>query len=205
MRESLSRATVVAAARELLVTEGLNGLSLRRLASRLDVTAAALYAYVDNKRDLLEAVIEQEFEALIEEFRNVPDGNPIERMCRMSWNYINFAQRNPRVFRTMFMFRAQLSPGQPSNDFAMATKAFQEARQPLVDAMDQGLVCKADPLLTHLAIWTAVHGAATVLLMGPDLDAYGDALAHTVIRTTVRGLSTDEGVKLLEQVSFPSR
>ena len=36
MRESLSRAAVVDAARELLMNEGLSGLSLRRLAARLD-------------------------------------------------------------------------------------------------------------------------------------------------------------------------
>lgn len=205
MRESLSRATVVGAARELLVSEGLNGLSLRRLASRLDVTAAALYAYVDNKRDLLEAVIEQEFEALIEEFQDVPgDEPPIVRMCHMSWKYVRYAQRNPRVFRTMFMFRAQLSPNSKDNDFAMATKSFHAARQPLIDAMEQGLIEKSDPLLTHLAVWTAVHGLATVLLLGPDLGPDGaNALAEKVIRTMVRGLCTDEGKKQLATVQLP--
>ncbi len=205
MRESLSRAAVVDAARELLMQEGLGGLSLRRLASRLDVTAAALYAYVDNKRDLLEAVIETEFERLIEEFRRYEDqGDPITRMCNMSWAYVRYAQENPRVFRTMFMFRAQLSTEPTGNDFAMATKAFTAARKPLVDAMEQGLLRKGDPLMAHLTVWTAVHGAATVLLLGPDLGARGaEELTRSVITAIVRGLCTERGMALLDAVQLP--
>jgi len=203
MRESLSRTAVVNAARDLLVTEGLNALSLRRLASKLNVTAAALYAYVDNKRDLLEAVIEKEFEVLIESFEQVKEGAPITCMCRMSRVYVQYAQDNPRVFRTMFMFRAQLAGEASENDFAMATKAFNAARKPLLDAMNEGLIRKQDPLMAHLAIWTAVHGAATVLLLGPALGAVGeDRLANTLIDTVIRGLCTDKGRAQLDAVGL---
>ncbi len=204
MRESLSRAVVVDAARELLMQDGLGGLSLRRLASRLDVTAAALYAYVDNKRDLLEAVIETEFARLIDEFQRYEYGDPITRMCNMSWAYVNYAQHNPRVFRTMFLFRAQLTSEPTGSDFAMATQAFMAARKPLTEAMARGLLRRADPLLAHLTVWTAVHGAATVLLLGPDLGAEGaEKLIRSVIVTIVRGLCTDAGAVLLDQVKLP--
>jgi AcrR family transcriptional regulator len=206
MREALSRDAVIEAARELLMKEGLSGLSLRRLAARLEVTAAALYAYVDNKRDLLEAVIEREFERLIDDFRGFEEsgGDPIARMCLMSWAYVRYAQENPRVFRTMFMFRAQLSNEPSENDFAMATKAFTSARKPVVDALELGLVRPADPLMMHLTIWTAVHGAATVLLLGPDLGARGaQELTRSVITTVVRGLCTERGLALLERVQLP--
>jgi AcrR family transcriptional regulator len=204
MRESLSRAAVVDAARELLMSEGLSGLSLRRLAARLDVTAAALYAYVDNKQDLIEAVIESEFQRLIEDFRREDDGDPIARMCRMSWAYVKYARDNPRVFRTMFMFKAQLSAEPSGDDFAMATNAFTAAQKPLVDAMDQGLIHRADPLLTHLTVWTTVHGIATVLLLGPDLGPRGaEELTRNVIFTIARGLCTPKGLELLDQVALP--
>ena len=205
-RESLSRAAVVEAARDLLTSEGLSALSLRRLASKLDVTAAALYAYVDNKRDLLEAVIETEFQRLIDDFRAYgTGGDPVTRMCHMSWAYVRYARENPRVFRTMFMFRAQLSPGDPvGDDFAMATKAFTAARQPVIDAAEQGLLRDSDPVLIHLTIWTAVHGLATVLLLGPDLGSRGaEELCCSLIRTVIRGLCSPSGLELLDKVQLP--
>lgn len=204
MRESLSRAAVVDAARELLMSEGLSSLSLRKLASRLDVTAAALYAYVANKRDLLEAVIETEFEHLIAEFRRYErDGDPIERLCQMGFAYVRYAEQNPRVFRTMFMVRAQL-PSEPSgNDFAVASRAFSAAKKPLNDAMELGLVRRIDPALAHLTLWTAVHGVATVLLLGPDLGPSGaQELSQSMITTLVRGLCTPRGLELLERVEL---
>jgi AcrR family transcriptional regulator len=205
MRESLSRGAVVEAARELLVSEGLSALSLRRLASKLDVTAAALYAYVDNKRDLLEAVIETEFQRLIDEFRRYEEaGDPIARMCHISWAYVRYARENPRVFRTMFMFRAQLSAEPSGNDFAMATKAFTAARKPVVDALEQGLLRRGDPILVHLTVWTAVHGVAAVLLLGPELGAGGaEDLTGSVIRSIIRGLCTPAGAELLDRVELP--
>ena len=102
MRESLSRAAVVHAARVLLSSEGPSGLSLRRLASRLDVTAAALYAYVDNKGDLLQAVLENEFEALSQIFAQHREGDPITRVCSVCWAYVHHARGNAKIFRTMF-------------------------------------------------------------------------------------------------------
>lgn len=205
MRESLSRAAVVGAARELLMSEGLSGLSLRRLAARLDVTAAALYAYVDNKRDLLQAVIEGEFERLVSDFeRDGRADNPIARMCHMAWAYVRYARENPRVFRTMFMFRAQLEGQSDGNDFATASRAFAVAQEPLVDAMEQGLIARTDPVMASLTMWTAIHGAATVLLLGPNLDAQGaEQLARSVITTVLRGLCTERGLRLLDAVILP--
>lgn len=52
-RPSLSLAEVVAAAVELADAEGLEALSMQRLAGRLGVTTMALYRYVPSKEDLV--------------------------------------------------------------------------------------------------------------------------------------------------------
>ena len=57
-RPPLQRETIVEAARDLIITDGLEALSLRRLAGQLGVTAPALYAHVRDKQDLLRALAE---------------------------------------------------------------------------------------------------------------------------------------------------
>lgn len=52
-RKSLSRETVVAAATELVDREGVDNLSLTRIAGSLGVTQPALYKHVDDVHDLL--------------------------------------------------------------------------------------------------------------------------------------------------------
>jgi AcrR family transcriptional regulator len=55
----LSRALVLEAALELVDLEGVESLTMRRLASRLGVEAMSLYGYVPNKDALLDGVVEQ--------------------------------------------------------------------------------------------------------------------------------------------------
>ena len=57
-RGRLSRPLVVAAALELIDTEGLGGLSMRRVGQRLKVEAMSLYGYVTNREALLDAVVD---------------------------------------------------------------------------------------------------------------------------------------------------
>jgi AcrR family transcriptional regulator len=58
-RETLSRAQVVRVAIELLDSEGLAGLSMRKLADRLGAGATSIYWHVETKDDLLEYVIDE--------------------------------------------------------------------------------------------------------------------------------------------------
>ncbi|MFD0688169.1 TetR/AcrR family transcriptional regulator [Actinomadura fibrosa] len=58
-RPQLSRDEIVRAAVELLDAEGLDGLSMRRLAAMIGAGATSLYFYVANKDELLELVLDE--------------------------------------------------------------------------------------------------------------------------------------------------
>ena len=55
----LSRDVIVAAALDLLRRDGLDGMSLRRVAAALDTGAATLYAYVDDLQELQVLVLDR--------------------------------------------------------------------------------------------------------------------------------------------------
>jgi AcrR family transcriptional regulator len=63
-RAKLTREGVVAKAQELLRSEGVDGLTMRRLAAEFEVAPRTLYTYVRDKDDLLGAVVE----AVVQEF-----------------------------------------------------------------------------------------------------------------------------------------
>lgn len=56
----LSRETIAAAGLRVVDSEGLGALTMRRVARELDTGAASLYVYVDNRDDLLAAMIDSE-------------------------------------------------------------------------------------------------------------------------------------------------
>ncbi|MFM9369079.1 TetR/AcrR family transcriptional regulator [Streptomyces sp. Da 82-17] len=59
--EGLDRDRIVATAIRLLDAEGLGKLSMRRIATELNVTAMSLYWYVDTKDDILELAVDAVF------------------------------------------------------------------------------------------------------------------------------------------------
>jgi AcrR family transcriptional regulator len=63
-RSALTRERLVAAALELIHEEGLEALSMRALADRLDVKAASLYWHVRDRRELLELLAESILEGV---------------------------------------------------------------------------------------------------------------------------------------------
>ncbi|MGW1347191.1 TetR/AcrR family transcriptional regulator C-terminal domain-containing protein [Kribbella sp. NPDC002412] len=60
-RETLTREQIVQAAMEILDTEGLAGLSMRKLAARLGSGATSLYWHVPTKDDLVDLLIDETY------------------------------------------------------------------------------------------------------------------------------------------------
>jgi AcrR family transcriptional regulator len=58
-RETLSREQIVTAAMAILDTDGVSGLSMRKLAAKLDAGATSLYWHVPTKDDLVDLLIDE--------------------------------------------------------------------------------------------------------------------------------------------------
>ena len=190
MAAPLTRDTVVEAARALIASDGLDAVSLRRLAARLGVTAPALYAHVKDKHDLLRSVAELEFAQLIASFEAVTETEPLARLRRLSRVYIERALAEPELFRTMFLFPPELDlSAATGEELPIATESFQIALDSVTAAIDAGVLRPADPLIAAFTLWTATHGVADVLLMGfPFDDATRDLVIDAVIDTVLAGL-----------------
>lgn len=189
-RETLTRPAVIAAARSMIEAEGLDNVSLRRLAGTLGVTAPALYAYVHDKRDLLRGVAEEAFAELIDRFEALDAVEPLDRIRAYSRAYVEFALDNPELFRTMFLFPPELAVSAPTGEeLPAATRAFDLPRQAIDDAFAAGLLRDVDPVMAALTLWTVTHGAADVLLLGFGFDDAGrEQLIGTVLDTVIAGL-----------------
>lgn len=195
-RAALSRVTIVAAARDLVVASGLEALSLRRLAGDLGVTAPALYAHVTGKGDLLRALATAEFEALVARFDAVGSDDPLERIRAHGRAYVAHARERPELFRVMFVFPPDLGASAPPGaelppdgaELPAATRAFATAAAAVDAAVASGAIEAPDPLLVSLALWSSVHGVATVLQLGPELPAeVEESLVDEVVDRLLRG------------------
>jgi AcrR family transcriptional regulator len=103
----------VAAARELLETEGPDALTMRRLGERLGIRAPSLYKHLPNKAALEVALIADGFEEAAAAFDAATDGAD-RPLAALVTAYRGFAKRNPQLYRLMTegpLPRDQLPPG----------------------------------------------------------------------------------------------
>ncbi|MGI5492186.1 TetR/AcrR family transcriptional regulator [Microtetraspora malaysiensis] len=102
VRVPLTRERIVDAAFVVLDQEGLDGLSMRRVASELSVTVSALYAHVDNKNELLELMYHRLFDGF-----ELPEHDP-ERWQEQLKNFARESRARMQRHRDM----ARISMGQ---------------------------------------------------------------------------------------------
>jgi AcrR family transcriptional regulator len=191
-RPPLTREAVAAAARDVIVTEGLDAVSFRRLAQHLGVTAPALYAYVNDKEDLLRTVTRREFLLLVERLRRPEGEDPVESLRRFCHIYVDYATDHPMLYRTMFRFppwrvgateEVEFGLPVPPDHFAVPYRAMEEA-------IESGRFKAQHPLVSLLTLWTTMHGLAEVLLLGmPGPESARRFFADHVIDSAIDALA----------------
>src|SRR5467141_3867945 len=109
-REAVRRA-MLAAARDLFVTEGYDNVSIRKVAERIEYSPAAIYGYFPSKDDIFFALAEEGFRLLGDPaalrrdpaLRNAP---PLERVRAVFWRLYEFSRQHPEYFALMFIDRS---------------------------------------------------------------------------------------------------
>jgi AcrR family transcriptional regulator len=168
-REQL-RGQIVDAARDLLLEQGLSGLSMRAIAERIEYSPAAIYLYFEDKDELVRAVVQTGFERLsgvIEaELQRVGEtAGAAEQYGAMGRAYARYAVDNPAYFRVMFELpsTAELEcPGPVEGE----QHGFDAAVAMVRRAVDTGEFGALDPRRTAVIGWGVIHGLTTLYLSG---------------------------------------
>ncbi|QLE62377.1 TetR family transcriptional regulator [Furfurilactobacillus rossiae] len=99
----LDRPTIQQATIELLNEDGLDALSMRTLAKKLDVKAASLYFHIKNKNDLMVLISELVSERVYERLQKIDDAD-FYVLAHIMREELKRIQDSPRIFEITFPF-----------------------------------------------------------------------------------------------------
>jgi AcrR family transcriptional regulator len=184
-----TRQAILDAARDLFVSEGYRHVSMRKIAERIEYSAAAIYSYFPSKDDIFFALAEEGFRLLDAHVQaavqHVTD--PLERIRAGLHAFYAFSKTNPEYFELMFIERSvpNLSQDFQRFEFFHATTARAEAD--IKACIDRGQFSAAlNPASALHVLWVAALGAAAIglaqrLAPGENPDALADDLLESVL------------------------
>ncbi|AXC12910.1 Transcriptional regulator, TetR family [Acidisarcina polymorpha] len=170
------RELILDAARELFVEQGYEGVSMRKVARRIDYSPTAIYLHFADKEALFKELCGRDFAALAAVFQELSTiRNPKERLTACGRAYIEFAVAHPNHYRLMFMTPMNLPVGEEElkNRGNPDQNAYAYVRSLLVECMREGLfrLELTDADLMAQTIWAAVHGVAALEITQCKADA----------------------------------
>ena len=102
--KSETRDKILDAARELFVTEGYDGVSMRRVAEKIEYSPTAIYVHFADKNELFHELCQQDYSRLAEVFQSSTMSiDPLERLKQIGRTYIDFGVHYPNHYKFMFM------------------------------------------------------------------------------------------------------
>jgi len=192
------RQRLLDAALRRFAEEGATGLSLRRLAGDLGVSATTPYRYFHDKEEILAALRAQAFDhfaaSLERAYEQSAGSDPMLRAAAVSRAYIEFALADPGAYRLMFDTTQDDDERYP--DLARAGERAKRTMTRHVDAMiDQGSVSGDADLIGHV-FWSAIHGLLMLRLAGKIDEAAFERILHASMEALSRGF----GMSIPEQL-----
>lgn len=160
------RRSVLNTASELLVTEGPQALTMRKVAAALGCSTTVLYTMFGGKDGIADALFREGFQRLRRRLESVPsDLPPFERLVGLTQAYRENALAERSYYGLMF---EHAIPGYrpPSESVALARSSLAVLTDTIGACMAAGVLRRADPHEVTEVLWAAAHGAVSLELAG---------------------------------------
>ena len=193
-----TRQSILDAARDLFVVDGIEATTMRAIAAKIGYTATAIYHHFRDKDALIEELCVADFTALGKAMYKIGHiVEPVDRLRALGAAYAEFALANPSQYRFMFMTPHRHGPvdenGQPTH------KPDEDAYQFVFQTVSEGIALgrfRAELKNPHeLAqiMWASVHGVVSLWLTHCD-DPYIQwhppiQTIRTMVDVMIRGAS----------------
>lgn len=163
-----ARDDILEAARELYLSEGPEGMTMRRLADRVGVTAGALYRHYEGKQDVLLDVVQEAQKTWLGYLTRALEGEtPWERMSRASRAYLDFALEQRRLYEMLYATPEVIGFEElPEEESARARAIRQFWRDRVAECMEAGLLEGASPEEVGVTLWSHAHGLISLYHRG---------------------------------------
>lgn len=166
---------LIEAGADILSKDGVNGLSLRKVAQKAGVSHTAPYAHFADKQALIAAIATDGYRRLYDSLAGVVQryqADPARQLVEGAWAYVQFALHDPDHFKITLSGVVEKEKDYPAF-VEMAQQSFALLVQ-IVEACQAAKILKRGPTdLMAVSVWSVIHGFVSLVLE--------DQLSHSVL------------------------
>jgi AcrR family transcriptional regulator len=157
--KTTTRERILGAAERVHQREGLDAVSMRRVADEVGLTPMALYRHFRDKDALLDALVD----AALARWESYLSGvaateSPVERLRGALSAYVGFALGEPHAFQLTYLVARPNGPTEPAAQRMTESPAYRAIVAAVREGMERGELRAGDPEEAMLLAWSAVHG-----------------------------------------------
>lgn len=193
-QKGLLRQEILDAAREILVREGYEGLSMRKVAEQIDYSPTAIYLHFKDRDDLVFCVCEQLMAGLVRELEEVKSrhADPLVALKKGLRRYVDFGLKHPEHYQATFMQRHSTDPAVDQRYLepkTMSMQAFGFLPSLVGECVKQKKLARVDVHAASCALWAGIHGITSLQIAMPNFKWHDrDKVIDQLIAMMVAGL-----------------
>jgi AcrR family transcriptional regulator len=160
-----TRTSILEAARELFARDGVEAVTMRRIAEKIEYSPTAIYFHFKDKEALLGELCDYDFRQFAQRFTEAAQiADPIERLRVAGHAYIEFGLTHQSHYRVMFMTPKPAIPQNTEGKGNPEEDAYAFVRGTIEQAIAEGRLKPglSDVDLVAQVIWSGVHGVVSL-------------------------------------------
>lgn len=198
LRHNQTKQVILKSSLKLILQDGLQKFSLRKLAQQVNYSPAALYEFFENKDAILTELNRHGFNLLAKDLRSLPKTKPgLSNLTKLGKAYLQFAAKNADLYR--FMFSHYPSSKQTLEQLAEEDESFGilYAEMDRFIASDESNSADRQQIVTSLSYsyWSYLHGLSILpITIIKKYDADFEKIHAEALEIFLAGLASSKAV-----------
>lgn len=178
-----TRSNILKAAREIVKDEGWQGLSMRKIADKIEYTAPIIYEYFANKEAILQELTCKGFRILTKDLETAKkiSNDPAEQLENMWLAYWNFALENKEMYQLMYGVEMTCCAQRNTDTdapYVLITNVIAEImgdKDPIPEVIKQ----------KYFTFFSVIHGLISINIVGNGLS---DQINKQILKDAISGI-----------------
>jgi AcrR family transcriptional regulator len=162
------REQILTAAKAIILEDGFEGLTMRKIAEAIEYSAATIYLHFASREAIaLQLVTEGFAELMLFMAPAVVIADPLARLRALGDAYVRFGLERPQTYRLIFMTDPRLSKVVSDHviekgDDDPGARCFDALVQTVGELIDNRTFKRVDPEVAANCFWSALHGIVSL-------------------------------------------